>query len=126
MNDVTTRITLTILGQRQSMKNSRRIVYVNGSPRIIAKKEAVQWEIDALKQIPADHRAFLLGPIRLTCVVYYRTRHSDLDIAAVMDMLQHAQVYKDDRQVHEIIATKKLDPVNPRVELIVEELKLPE
>lgn len=122
MQGVSVKVTLTILGQLASMKNSRQIIYVNGKPRIIPKPEAISWEKTALMQIPADHRIGLEGPIRLTCVVYYANRRSDLDIALVMDTLQHAGVIKNDRSVIEIHATKKLDPSNPRVELVIEEL----
>jgi Holliday junction resolvase RusA-like endonuclease len=122
MPTVLTRITLTLYGQLASLKNSRQMVYVGGKPRLIPKKEAVQWEKDAIAQIPVDHRVGLEGPIRLTCEVYYASRRPDLDIALLMDTLQHAEVIKNDRQIQEIHATKKLDADNPRVELLLEEL----
>lgn len=124
MPTVQTRITLTILGNLASLKNSRRMVTVRGIPRLIPKPEAVQWEKDAIRQIPADHRVKLTGPIRLTCEVYYQSRRSDLDISLLMDVLERAEVYDNDRQVIQINATKKLDPVNPRVELLLEELSI--
>lgn len=119
---VITRLTLTIQGNLASLKNSRRLVYVNGKPKFIPKPEAVYWEKLAQIQIPKDHRIKMTGPIRLTCNVWYQSRRSDLDIALVMDVLQRAEVYLNDRQVVEIIATKKVSPENPRVDLIVEEL----
>ena len=119
---VTTRITLTIKGQLASLKNSRQLVYSHGTPRLIPKKEAVQWERDAIKQTPNDHCVGLEGFIRLTATIYYASRRPDLDEALLMDYLQHVGIIMNDRQIVEKHITKKLDPANPRTELLIEEL----
>lgn len=80
-----------------------------------------------------SHRAFE-GPIRLDIVVYYQSRRSDLDISLIQDIFEQKidkrykqvtfeGIYKNDRQIIEINAKKKLDKENPRVEATITELE---
>jgi Holliday junction resolvase RusA-like endonuclease len=119
---VSTRLTLTILGELASKANSRKLVMYGGKPRFIKSEKALGWERMALLQIPKDHCVGLTGPIRMTVTIYYASRRPDLDPSLLMDVLEHVGVYKNDRQIMEQHLYKKLDPLNPRVELVVEEL----
>ena len=117
------RITLTIHGELASKANSRKLVTFGGKPRFIKSDKALGWEQMALMQIPGDHRIGMTGPIRMTATIYYASRRPDLDPSLLMDCLEHAGVYKNDRQIIEQHLYKKLDPENPRVELLLEELR---
>lgn len=119
---VTTRITLTIAGGLVSKANSRRLVVIGGKPRFIKSATALAWEHSALMQIPHDHRIGMTGPIRMTATIYYPSRRNDLDPSLLMDVLERAGVYENDRSIVEQHLYKKLDPENPRVELVLEEL----
>lgn len=146
-------IVFTILGQAQSKANSRKVVDIpkrdahgervmneDGSAakrRIFAKSaEAMQFEKDALRQIPPWARQRLEGDLRVTLKMFYRTRLPDLDESIVLDILQDRWwgkgdgkklvqngVYRNDRQVWEKHVYKQIDPRNPRVEVCVEALQ---
>ena len=119
---VSVRITLTLSGELASKANSRKLVMIHGKPRFIKSQKALDWERSALMQIPRDHCVQLTGAIRMTATVFYASRRPDLDVSLLMDVLEHAGVYKNDRQIVEQHLYKKLDPSNPRVELLIEEL----
>ena len=120
---VLTRLSLVIQGDLASKANSRKLVTFKGKPRFIKSDKARDWERSALLQIPLDHRIGMTGPIIMTATIYYASRRPDLDPSLLMDVLEHAGVYKNDRQIIEQHLIKKLDPVNPRVELLLEELR---
>lgn len=120
---VLTRLTLVIYGELASKANSRKLVTFGGKPRFIKSDKALEYERTALMQIPADHRIHMTGPIRMTATICYASRRPDLDPSLLMDILQTAGVYENDRQIIEQHLYKKLDPQTPRVELFLEELR---
>lgn len=82
-----------------------------------------------LKTQLGSHMAFE-GPIRMDITMYYQSRRSDLDVSLVQDILQQQVdkktkyvtfegIYKNDRQIEEIHAYRKLDKENPRVEVTI-------
>jgi Holliday junction resolvase RusA-like endonuclease len=81
---------------------------------------------DFVLQVPSRFRGLKIGsltnPLRLIASVFYASHRSDLDVSAVMDGLQAAGVIANDRYLFEILAYKHVDPVNPRCEIMVEEL----
>jgi len=106
----------TFPGQLVSSKNRRRIVgFKTGRPRLIKSKPALDYEKAAAKEVWRGAKG-IEGPVSLTAHVFYSTRRPDLDVQLLMDVLQKARVILDDRQIHQIIATKYVDKVNPRVE----------
>lgn len=119
---VKTRLSLTILGELASKANSRKLVLIRGKPRFIKSSKALTWEKQALAQIPIDHRISMTGPIVMTATIYYASRRPDLDPSLLMDALERAGVYVNDRQIIEQHLYKKLDPERPRVEFLLEEL----
>jgi Holliday junction resolvase RusA-like endonuclease len=119
---VKTRLSLTILGELASKANSRKLVTINGKPRFIKSIKARQWEHSAIQQIPTDHCIAMTGPLVMTATIYYATRRPDLDPSLLMDMLERAGIYENDRQIIEQHLYKKLDKANPRVEFMIEEL----
>jgi Holliday junction resolvase RusA-like endonuclease len=120
--EVQTRITLTLLGELASKANSRKLITHHGKPRFIKSEKALEWERIAHLQVPPDHRLMLLGPICLTATIYYASNRPDLDESLLMDALEHVGIYKNDRQIVEKHMYKRIDPGNPRVEVMVEEM----
>lgn len=122
-------------------KNDRRIVQF-GAKLALAKGERTKsWESAAFIQLGEQMRALRLRPlrgdVRLSGVVYWKTRNSDMAIEMIQDVLQgklirgklgrgrkHAGlVYLDDAQVMEYGRWfRRFDSTRPRVELLVEEI----
>jgi Holliday junction resolvase RusA-like endonuclease len=121
-------VSFVVLGQCASLKNSRRLLKNRRTGKIFSAKSSTSGSfIDAfVAQVPAQYRNLSLGsamaPLRLIVSVFYASHRSDLDVSAVMDGLQAAGVIANDRYLFEILAYKHVDPVNPRCEIIVEEL----
>lgn len=66
----------------------------------------------------------LEGDIKVVLNVYFRSKKtSDLDnvLKATLDSLT-GSLWKDDRQITEIVAYKKQDKDNPRIEIIIKNL----
>lgn len=119
---VCTRLSLEIFGNLQSKANSRKLVTFGGKPRFIKSDKAREWWDMALMQIPQDHRIGMTGPIRMTATIWYQSARSDLDPSLLMDVLQAANVYTNDRNIVEQHLFKAIDKQNPRVHVIIEEL----
>lgn len=136
-------IAFTILGQAASKANSRKIADV-GPPdarrRIFIKsKEALEFERDALRQIPPAARQRIDVPVRVSLRMFYATERPDLDESLVLDILQdryaprdkrtgerrliQAGVIRNDRLVREKHVYHGIDRGNPRVEVEIEPLQ---
>jgi Holliday junction resolvase RusA-like endonuclease len=132
-------ISFTILGQPCSKANSRRIVAFGDRPAIVKSTDALAYERDAVRQIPAHARQRIEGPVRVTATLFYASERPDLDESIVLDVLQDRYakrkrsddervllqpgVYRNDRQVWEKHVTKRIDATNPRAEIEVEALQ---
>jgi Holliday junction resolvase RusA-like endonuclease len=137
-------IAFTILGQPASKSNRSQIITIAGHSSLVKSKEAIAYERDALRQIPATARRRLEGPVRVTLRIWYTSELSDLDESLVLDCLQdrktrtkkdtegnvvrasqlvQAGVYRNDRQVREKHVFHGIDRRNPRVEVCVEPLQ---
>lgn len=139
-------ISFTILGQPCSKANSRKIVTLargkeNERIAIVKSKEALAYERDALRQIPAAFRLRLEGPIAVTMRLWYASERPDLDASIVLDVLQdrwqrrserelrfvgpqllQSGVYRNDRQVRELHLFHGIDRANPRSEITIQPL----
>lgn len=113
----------SLSGELASKANSRQLVAYGGKPRIIKSKKARDWTESALVELAVQNgrRAPMAGRVKLTAAVFYASRRPDLDVSLLMDVLEKAGIYNNDRQVHEICATKFYDKERPRVEVKVEE-----
>jgi Holliday junction resolvase RusA-like endonuclease len=147
-------ISFTIRGQAMSKANSRQLVFRNVTdetgkrerkPMFIKSAEALQFERDALLQIPQTARQRLEGPVCVTLRMFYATERPDLDESLVLDVLQdqyasrersrgdgtdkrerylvQSGVYRNDRQVREKHVYHAIDKANPRVEICVEPMQ---
>ena len=63
--------------------------------------------------------------VRVTMHIYYASRRPDLDESLILDLLQGV-AYVNDRQVKEKHIYWGLDKENPRAEIIVDVLPIPE
>lgn len=132
-------IKFTILGEPASKANSRQIVTIADRPASIKSQKALNFERDALRQIPPIARQQLAGPISVTLKIFYASQRPDLDESIVLDVLQNRYktigkgankkreliqkgVYVNDRQVREKHIYHAIDKANPRTEVVIEPL----
>lgn len=134
-------IVFTILGEPASKANSREIVTlrfkdketgeVKSRPQVRKSDKALDYERNALKQIPPIYRVRYTGPVSVTLQIFYATERPDLDESVVLDVLQDRYetvkqgnekirvlvqrgVYVNDRQVREKHVFHGIDRTNPR------------
>lgn len=115
---------LRILGEPASKSNSRRLVTFGGRPRFIKSEKALQYETTALLQLKkplSKHKPFN-KPVGVEITIYYKTHRPDLDESLILDIMQKAGVYVNDRQVWEKHIFHAIDKENPRAEILVWEL----
>jgi hypothetical protein len=132
-------IRFTISGQPCSKANSRKIVTLSRGKEhertaVVKSKEALQYERDALLQIPPRFRLRLEGPVFVKMTIWYASEQSDLDESLILDCLQdrwkryrsvkgrdllQCGVYRNDRQVREKWIKHAIDRANPRAEIEV-------
>lgn len=121
-------VSIVLYGNLASKSNTRQLVWhrdrASGKrkPVYIKSKRALEFERAALAQLTGKHRLGLTGPLRLEATVFYDSRRPDLDVSLLMDVLESAGVYENDRQVHEQHLYKRLDRDNPRVLVEIMEL----
>lgn len=145
-----TAISFTIFGEAASKANSREIVtrkkrMEDGTMAVravsIKSDKALQYEANALRQIPPKARVQMEGPVRVTLRIFYATERPDLDESIVLDVLQdrwktvelpggekkrellQRGVYRNDRQVREKHVYHGIDKLMPRAEITVEPLQ---
>lgn len=129
-------IAFTILGEPASKANSRKIVLIGGRPSSIKSEKALEYEANALRQIPPAARVRLQGEVSVTMRIFYATERPDLDESLILDVLQDRYkttkigeakrrdlvqrgVYCNDRQVREKHIYHAIDRRNPRTEIEV-------
>ena len=98
-------------------------VNVRGKLRMITTAKARTWKKAAAWSLRAQRGTIptITGPCTLTIRVFLPTASGDVDnyLKAVLDALQDAKVFANDRQVQGIQATKAKDKDRPRVEIEV-------
>jgi Holliday junction resolvase RusA-like endonuclease len=108
----------TILGRLASKGNSRELVNLEGRKQFIKSPRALQFLKDFGWQCPKG--VTYIGPVSLSCWVFYDSWKPDLEIDLVKDCLQRNHVLQNDRQVIEQHAYRGLDKKNPRVVVRIE------
>lgn len=96
-------MTIIILGDTASKKNSKRLVLAGGRPRLIPSKAYVAWHEQALWQLKKVKPYKGKYPIMVTIDLYPGTRRrQDLSNRAesVMDTLVDAGIIEDDDMEH--------------------------
>lgn len=130
-------MTLTILGQPITAKNSRMITTAGkrcptcrrrtGRHFLIPSSAAAKWEKDAKRQIAAQLPtgfSAIQTPIVMRALIYRGdARSSDMlnHLAAVSDLIQATGVVVNDRLVMSTDGSRlRIDRENPRVEITIE------
>lgn len=116
-------------GRPYTKKNSNRIIYIKGKPRIVPSDNYKKYEKDCIRQITGVHRKKIDYPINLKVLYYMPTRHRvDLVnlLEATCDILVRANVLEDDNcniiKSHDgcqVLYDKK----NPRAEIFIDKLE---
>jgi len=112
-------IGFTVFGEPASKSNSRRLVKRGSRPMFIKSQKALDYGEAFAAQCPQLDEV-IEHPVYVVMTIWYASRRPDIDggVSLVLDLMQ-GKIYKNDRQVHCIIASKKLDRENPRVEVEV-------
>ncbi len=105
-----------------SKSNSRKLVLWGKRPALIKSAPARAFEQAAAVSLPTLD-PFILGPVSLSCRLFYTSERPDLDPSLVMDVLQ-GKIYKNDRQVRELHCYHGIDKVNPRAEVTVRSIDI--
>lgn len=97
---------ITILGEIPSKKNRQRISARGG---IYKAKDAREFEAMVAKEVLVSRAKEITGPMSIKIQVYTK-RQGDLDnqITSLLDALQYAGLYKNDREITEIHARKNM------------------
>jgi hypothetical protein len=114
----------TFLGETASKANSRRIVKIGGTTRVIRSKKALSYAKSFVSQCPRLQPLLDDGGSRLLVVldIWYASRRPDLDESLILDLMQD-KIYKNDRSVRAKIVRWHLDKENPRSRIRI--LRLP-
>lgn len=126
-NTLVRHVSFVILGHLPSMKNRRRIIQNKrtGQRSVIKSEESLRYAIAFGLQVPPECKQALGGekaPLRAIVSVFYNSFRSDLDCAAVYDLLQQTGVVSNDRWIREKHEYAGVDKLNPRVEITIEEM----
>lgn len=110
-----------ILGSPQSKSNSRMITRSGLS---IKSPQARIYEASCIEQLNRQKTVTepLERPVLVEITIWYKSKLSDLDPSIILDCMQKAGIYKNDRLVYEMVLHKKHDKDNPRSEVTVSEL----
>lgn len=123
------KLSLTLLGEPRTKKNSQRIfTRKNGQPFIAPSGAYKAYSAACATQIPPQVRGRFEGRFNVKCTYFMKTRRKvDLNnlLEATTDILVHANVLADDNA--NIVAGHdgsrvRYDPNNPRVEIVISEL----
>ena len=109
-----------ILGEPASKANSRKMVLIAGSPRLIKSSKALSYA-SAFKLQAKPAAKLLDGDVAVHIKIWYASRRPDLDESLILDLLQGV-AYENDRQVKEKHIYWGLDKHNPRCEIRVEQI----
>ncbi len=120
------RISFIIYGRLVSMKNSRRIIFHKGKPRLIKSKEALQFTRDFKKQVTSKIKLNITCLMRVIVRVYYDNHRPDLDTELIYDCLEKNGIIENDKLIHEKHSYKNYSKNNPRVEIEIERMEAEE
>ncbi len=113
-------LSLIIFGEPASKANSRRVVRIGGTSRLIKSQKALTYA-ELFRQQAGEDRC-MDGDMRVTLHIWYASRRPDLDESLILDLLQGV-AYRNDRQVKEKHIYWHLDPSNPRTNIVVEQME---
>jgi Holliday junction resolvase RusA-like endonuclease len=113
-----------VIGQIPSKSNSYRIVTFK--PKAGSETtELKQYERDFLLQCRIYKNCLIDVEFELVVDVFFKRKASDVDgcLKALLDLLQESHSIKNDSLCYRILINKYIDPVNPRIEFIINPIK---
>jgi Holliday junction resolvase RusA-like endonuclease len=113
-------VQVVVLGEPASKANSRKVVLIRGSTRVIKSDKARAYG-DAFLTQCRPLKTLLEGDLSISIKIYYASRRPDLDESLILDLLQGV-VYTNDRQVKEKHIYWGLDKDCPRAEIEVKKM----
>ena len=116
---------VTILGQAPSKSNSYKIITIGNHSSLGKTPVLKEYERSFYIQCPIRDK-MITGYFKLYADVFFTTQSHDLDnsLKIILDCLQECKVIKNDNRCVEIRARKFIDKVNPRIELLIEEVDI--
>lgn len=114
-------ISLIIFGEPASKSNSRRVVRINNTSRLIKSKKALSYS-DMFRNQCRRLTTLLTGDLMVTMHIHYASRRPDLDESLILDLMQ-GFIYENDRQVKERHTYWHLDKERPRAEIFVSKIE---
>ncbi len=117
---------LMVSTEASSKANSRKLVYARGGRPLfilsadakncsnVVKRHADDFVVKHARNAPL----YASCDVAVAMEIYYATRRKDLDESIVLDAMQGA-IYGNDRQVKNKFIRWGLDPVHPRIEIVV-------
>lgn len=118
---MTREVSFVVNGEPASKANSRRMVTIKGSPRLIKSKKALDYCKLFAQQCPVLEQ-LIEGDVLVEIEIFYATRRPDLDESVILDEMQ-GKIYGNDRQVKRKHIYWNLDRDNPRSVIRVEALE---
>jgi Holliday junction resolvase RusA-like endonuclease len=122
-----------VIGQIPSKSNSYRIVTFKpkagsdkkGFSHLAKTTELKQYERDFLLQCRIYKNCLIDVEFELVVDVFFKRKASDVDgcLKALLDLLQESHSIKNDSLCYRILINKYIDPVNPRIEFIINPIK---
>jgi Holliday junction resolvase RusA-like endonuclease len=108
----------TITGNCPSKSNCYKVIRLGSKCSLGKQAKLKSYENSFKLQLLNYKYEMIEGNFSFKIKVYYDSRRPDLDNAlkVVLDCLQKGGAIKNDNKAMEILATKHLDKLNPRVE----------
>lgn len=108
-----------------SKSNSYRIITINGHGSLAKTDALKKYEKDFYLQCGAYRNRKIKRLFELYIDVYFSSNRPDLDNAlkSTLDCLQTCKAITNDRNCVKIVANKFIDPVQPRLEFTIVEVK---
>lgn len=114
MTDMPSTVEFTVYGEPASKANSRRWT----GKFFIKSEKALNYGKTFTQQCPTLDM-LMVGDLRITVKIFYKSRRPDLDPSLIFDLMQ-GKIYVNDRQLKEHHIYWGLDPDNPRSEIKVQ------
>lgn len=115
-------VSFCVLGQVWSMKNGKS---PNGHGGTIKHPKALKFEQDFALQVPPEAKRGIGSMkclLRAIVTVWYPSWRQDRDFSLIYDLLQKTGVVSNDRWIRQAVEFAEVDPKNPRVEILIEEI----
>ena len=119
----------TIYGKVPAKSSSRRIIYNRklNRPMVISSAEVLQYEKDFQRQVLGVWKNNFNPDARLDVSIQWFTDSCRMDIDSpakvVFDCLQKCEVIENDNRIDEYYIVRGIDKKNPRIVIVIEEIK---